>query len=88
VPGRSGRDRRFIASTTPCTDVHLHGTVGTTGKTVDQLTVAEMVANNIRPIEKILHVDLNAVGYKRFRRSSLTLIDPRRSRSSTIMTSA
>lgn len=53
------------------------GLIGTTGKTVDQLTVAEMVANNIRPIEKILHVDLNAVGYNQVQKvEGLTLIDP------------
>jgi hypothetical protein len=54
------------------------GTVGTTGKTVDQLTVVEMVANGIKPIEKILHVDLNAVGYNKVQKvEGLTLVDPR-----------
>ena len=41
----------------------LTGPVGSTGKTVDQLTPAELAANNIRPIAKYLHVDLNEVGY-------------------------
>jgi hypothetical protein len=49
---------------TGATDVSsLTTTVGSTGKTVDQLTIAEMLANNIRPIDKILHVDLNKAGY-------------------------
>jgi hypothetical protein len=52
------------------------GTVGTTGKTVEQLTISEMLANNIRPIDKILHVDLNAVGYNKVQKvEGLTLID-------------
>ena len=53
------------------------GTIGTTGKTVDELTVAEMVVNGIKPIEKILHVDLNAVGYNKVQKvEGLTLIVP------------
>lgn len=53
------------------------GMIGATGKTVDQLTVEEMVANNIRPIEKILHVDLNAAGYNQVQKvEGLALIDP------------
>jgi hypothetical protein len=47
------------------TDVsNFTGTIGTTGKTVDQLTFDEMLANNIQPIEKILHLDLNGVSVK------------------------
>lgn len=39
---------------------------------------AEMVVNGIKPIEKILHVDLNAVGYNKVQKvEGLTLIDPR-----------
>ena len=62
------------------TDVSgITGTVGTTGKTVDQLTVEEMVANGIRPIEKILHVDLNEAGYNQVQKvEGLTLIDPQK----------
>ena len=53
------------------------GTVGTAGKTVDQLTVTELSANGIRPIEKILHVDLNAAGYNQVQKvEGLALIDP------------
>lgn len=72
------------------TDVSdLTGTVGTTGKTIDELTVDEMLANNIQPIEKTLHVDLNAVATTRFRRSKASRGSIRgRSRSPTIMTSA
>ena len=52
------------------------GTVGATGKTLEQLTISEMVANNIRPIGKVLHVDLNAVGYNKVQKvEGLTLID-------------
>jgi Esterase-like activity of phytase len=60
------------------TDVsEMTGTVGSTGKTVDQLTVEEMVANGIHPIEKILHVDLNEAGYNQVQKvEGLTLIDP------------
>ena len=63
---------------TGATDVSdLIGTVGTTGKTVDQLTVSEMIENGIHPIEKILHVDLNAVGYNQVQKvEGLALIDP------------
>ncbi|MHA3772474.1 choice-of-anchor I domain-containing protein [Verrucomicrobiota bacterium sgz303538] len=53
------------------------GLIGTTGKTVDQLTIAEMVSNGIRPVEKILHVDLNAAGYNNVEKvEGLTIIDP------------
>lgn len=45
------------------------GIVGSTGKTVDQLTVAEMVANGIHPVAKSLHVDLNKAGYNRAQKS-------------------
>jgi len=56
------------------------GTVGTTGKTVDQLTVKEMVENGIHPVEKILHVDLNKAGYNQVQKvEGLTLIDHKRS---------
>jgi hypothetical protein len=44
---------------------------------VDQLTTAEMVANNIRPVEKVLHVDLNVAGYNRVQKvEGLAVIDP------------
>ena len=53
------------------------GLIGTTGKTVDQLTVAELVANGIRPVEKVLHTDLNAAGFNRVEKvEGLTVIDP------------
>lgn len=53
------------------------GTVGTTGKTVDQLTVKETVENGIHPVEKILHVDLNEASYNQVQKvEGLTLIDP------------
>ncbi len=53
------------------------GPIGTTGKTVDQLTIAELVANGIRPVEKILHVDLNAAGYNQVEKvEGLALLDP------------
>jgi hypothetical protein len=63
---------------TGATDVSgMDGLIGSTGKSVDQLTVAEMVANGIRPIEKILHVDLNAAGYNQVEKvEGLTIIDP------------
>ena len=59
------------------TDVSsLTGLVGGTGKTVDQLTIAELVANGIHPIEKILHLDLNTAGYNRVQKvEGLTLVD-------------
>jgi hypothetical protein len=53
------------------------GIVGSTGKTVDQLTVAEMVANGIHPVAKSLHVDLNKAGYNRAQKvEGLAVIDP------------
>jgi hypothetical protein len=53
------------------------GVVGSTGKTVDQLTVAEMVANGIHPVAKSLHVDLNKAGYNRAQKvEGLAVIDP------------
>ena len=53
------------------------GTVGATGKTVDQLTTAELVANGINPLYKTLHVDLNAVGYNQVEKvEGLAMIDP------------
>jgi Esterase-like activity of phytase len=53
---------------TGATDVSaLTGAVGSTGKTVDQLSIAEMVANGIQPIAKNLHVDLNQAGWNRNR---------------------
>lgn len=53
------------------------GVIGSTGKTVDQLTVAELVANKINPIEKILQVDLNAAGYNQVEKvEGLAVIDP------------
>jgi hypothetical protein len=60
------------------TDVSsINGAVGTTGKTVDQLAVPDLLANGIRPIEKILHVDLNAVGYNQVQKvEGLALVDP------------
>lgn len=63
---------------TGATDVSaLTGNIGATGKTVDQLTVAEMVANNIRPLEKVLHVDLNQAGYNGTQKvEGLAVIDP------------
>jgi hypothetical protein len=63
---------------TGATDVSaLNGMVGATGKTVDQLSIAEMLANNIRPVAKVLHVDLNVAGYDRVQKvEGLALIDP------------
>lgn len=60
------------------TDVSgITGTVGATGKTVDQLTIAELTANGIRPVDKILHVDLNAAGYNKAQKvEGLAVIDP------------
>ncbi len=53
------------------------GLIGTTGKTVDQLTIQELVANKINPVAKILHVDLNAAGYNQVEKvEGLTIIDP------------
>ncbi len=59
------------------TDVSSYtGTVGTTGKTVDQLTTTETVLNAIRPIDKGLHVDLNAAGDNTVQKvEGLTVID-------------
>ena len=63
---------------TEATDVTAFtGIVGSTGKTVDQLTVAEMVANGIHPVAKSLHVDLNKAGYNRAQKvEGLAVIDP------------
>jgi len=46
------------------------------GKTVDQLTLAELAANGIVPLGKVLHVDLNAAGYNETEKAEgLALID-------------
>ena len=55
----------------------MSGLIGTTGKTVDQLSVAEMVANKINPVAKSLYADLNAAGYNRVEKvEGLAVIDP------------
>lgn len=67
----------FRFNLTGATDVTtLTTTVGTTGKTVDQLSVADLVANNVRPVFKVLHADLNAAGYNRVQKvEGLALVD-------------
>lgn len=56
---------------------YTNNTVGATGKTVDQLTPAELAANGINPLIKMLHVDLNAAGYNTVEKvEGLTIIDP------------
>ncbi|HSH14729.1 MAG TPA: esterase-like activity of phytase family protein, partial [Verrucomicrobiae bacterium] len=46
------------------------------GKSVDQLTLAELAANNIVPLGKALHVDLEAAGYDETEKTEgLVLID-------------
>ena len=62
---------------TGATDVSaVTGTVGATGKTVDQLTTADLVANGIRPVYKQLHVDLTAAGYDQVQKvEGLTIVD-------------
>jgi hypothetical protein len=53
------------------------GLIGSTGKTVDQLTIAEMGANGIRPIFKSLHVDLANTGYNDVEKvEGLAILDP------------
>jgi len=55
----------------------MDGVIGSTGKTLDQLTIPEMAANNIRPVDKILHADLNTAGYNKAQKvEGLTVIDP------------
>ncbi|MBC8041207.1 MAG: esterase-like activity of phytase family protein, partial [Opitutaceae bacterium] len=60
------------------TDVSsMSGLIGATGKTVDQLTVAEMLANSITPVLKTLQVDLTAAGYSNVQKvEGLALVDP------------
>lgn len=60
------------------TDVSaMAGLIGATGKTVDQLNTAEMSANNIRPVQKVLHVDLVQAGYNKVQKvEGLAVIDP------------
>ena len=77
------RQRLLVALHVHChltgaTDVSGYtGTVGATGKTVDQLTTAELVANNIKPLYKMLHVDLATAGYNQMEKvEGLALIDP------------
>ncbi|MEZ5275184.1 MAG: choice-of-anchor I family protein [Opitutaceae bacterium] len=48
-----------------------------TGKTVDEATVEELVAGGINPVYKILHVDLNEVGYNTVEKvEGLAVVDP------------
>ncbi len=66
-----------LAGATALSAAQSTGLIGATGKTVDQLTVAEMVANNIRPVEKQLFVDLNVAGYNLTEKTEgLAVIDP------------
>jgi hypothetical protein len=66
-----------LAGATALTAAQSTNVVGSTGKTVDQLTVAEMVANGIRPVEKQLFVDLNVAGYNQTEKvEGLAVIDP------------
>jgi len=52
------------------------GTIGSTGKTVDQMTIAEMIANQIQPVEKVLHADLARAGYSHAQKvEGLTVVD-------------
>ena len=52
------------------------GLIGSTGKTVDQLTRAELQANGIQPIAKMLHVDLPKAGYGQVQKvEGLTMIN-------------
>lgn len=63
---------------TNATDVSsMSGLIGSTGKSVDQLTVAEMLANSITPVMKTLQVDLVAAGYDNVQKvEGLALVDP------------
>lgn len=46
-------------------------------KTIDQMTAAELTAQSINPVAKLLEVDLNAAGYNTVEKvEGLTLIDP------------
>jgi hypothetical protein len=66
-----------LAGATALTAAQSTNVIGTTGKTVDQLTVAELVANGIRPVEKQLFVDLAVAGYKQTAKvEGLAVIDP------------
>jgi hypothetical protein len=66
-----------LTGATALTAAQSTNVIGSTGKTVDQLTVAELVANGIRPVEKQLYVDLNAAGYNQTEKvEGLAVIDP------------
>lgn len=63
---------------TNATDISsLTGNVGSTGKTVDQLTLAELLANSVTPVMKMLQVDLTAAGYGAVQKvEGLAAVDP------------
>jgi len=66
-----------LTGATPLSPAQSSGLIGGTGKTVDQLTIQELVANNIRPVEKILYVDLALAGYNTTEKvEGLAVIDP------------
>jgi hypothetical protein len=66
-----------LAGATALTAAQSTNVIGSSGKTVDQLTVAELVANGIRPVEKQLFVDLNVAGYNQTEKvEGLAVIDP------------
>jgi len=66
-----------LSGATALTAAQSSSLIGATGKTVDQLTVAELVTNGIRPVEKQLFVDLNVAGYKQTAKvEGLAVIDP------------
>lgn len=62
---------------TGATDISsLTGVIRSAGKTVDEMTLTEMAANQIRPVEKVLHTDLARSGYNRAQKvEGLTVID-------------
>ena len=77
TPGQIEK-RIYRFNLTNATDVSgMDGLIGTTLKTVDQLTVAEMLANGIVPLAKYLHVDLQVAGYDTVQKvEGLAFIDP------------
>ncbi len=66
-----------LSGATALNTAQSNGLIGTTGKSVDQLSGAELAANGIRPVYKQLYVDLVAAGYDQVEKvEGLAVIDP------------
>lgn len=76
-PASNIEKKIYRVNLTGATDISsLTNTVGATGKFVDELTPSQLASNNIIAMGKVLHMDLNAVGYNAVEKvEGLTLME-------------